>query len=43
MQYNTGQVGGRSGVDVNILPAWIQGYTGLGVVVTIVDDGKWQF
>ena len=38
-QYNIGQNGGHSGVDLNVLPAWIQGYTGKGVVVSIVDDG----
>ena len=26
-------------MDLNVLPAWIQGYTGKGVVVSIVDDG----
>lgn len=27
------------GLDMNILPAWRKGYTGQGVVVTILDDG----
>ena len=39
-QYNVGQSGGKSGLDIKVLPAWIQGYTGRGVVVSIVDDGK---
>ena len=26
-------------MDLNVLPVWIQGYTGRGVVVSIVDDG----
>ena len=28
------------GKDLNVLAAWIQGYTGKGVVVTVVDDGE---
>lgn len=36
---NTGQVGGTPGADVNILPAWQEGYTGKGVVVSVVDSG----
>ena len=27
------------GNDINVLPAWNKGYTGKGIVVTIVDDG----
>ncbi|XP_071494703.1 furin-like [Diadema antillarum] len=27
------------GLDMNVLPAWQQGYTGKGVVVSILDDG----
>lgn len=27
------------GLDMNILPAWRRGYTGRGVVVSILDDG----
>ena len=41
-QYNVGQSGGRSGMDLNVLPAWIQGYTGRGVVVSVVDDGIYR-
>ena len=34
------QHGGAVGkFDMNILPAWQKGYTGKGVVVTILDDG----
>lgn len=36
---NTGQVGGIPGADVNVLPAWQQGYTGKGVTVSVVDSG----
>ncbi len=31
--------GAVGGFDMNILPAWQKGYTGKGVVVTILDDG----
>ena len=27
------------GLDINVLPAWQKGFTGRGVVVTILDDG----
>ncbi|HQU44838.1 MAG TPA: S8 family serine peptidase, partial [Pirellulales bacterium] len=36
---NTGQVGGTPGADVNVLPAWQEGYTGKGVTVGVVDSG----
>ena len=39
VQLNTGQVGGVPGHDLNVEPAWIQGITGKGVVVAVVDDG----
>ena len=35
-----GQTSGPEGLDLNVEPAWIQGITGGGVVVTVVDDGK---
>ena len=38
MQYNTGQVGSKY-LDQKVLLAWLQGYTGKGVSVSIVDDG----
>lgn len=28
-----------SGLDMNVIPAWRQGVTGKGIVVTILDDG----
>ena len=28
-----------NGLDMNVIPAWINGYTGRGVVVSILDDG----
>ena len=39
-QLNTGQTGGPAGRDLNVVPAWMQGFTGKGVVVAVVDDGK---
>jgi subtilisin family serine protease len=35
---NTGQNDGKSGIDVNVVPAW-DTYKGNGVVIGIVDDG----
>ena len=31
--------GARNGADMNVVPAWRKGYTGKGVVVSILDDG----
>ncbi len=31
--------GAQGGYDMNVIPAWRRGYTGKGVVVTILDDG----
>ena len=28
-----------NGLDMNVIPAWNDGYTGRGVVVSILDDG----
>jgi len=36
---NTGQSTGPAGVDLNVLPAWQQGFNGKGVVVSVLDDG----
>jgi proprotein convertase subtilisin/kexin type 2 len=36
---NTGQAGGKPGLDLNVVDAWQQGYTGKGVTVAIMDDG----
>ncbi len=36
--YNTGQGGGTSGVDVNIIGVW-DSYRGSGITIGIVDDG----
>ena len=30
---------GKRGLDLNVVSAWIQGFTGAGVVVAVVDDG----
>ena len=38
-QLNTGQTSGPAGLDINVEPVWMQGYTGTGVVVGFVDDG----
>ena len=40
MQFNgaSGQKGPTK-FDLNVVPAWIQGYTGKGVVVSVVDEG----
>ena len=38
-QLNTGSIAGTSGKDLNVEPAWMQGITGKGVVVSIFDDG----
>ena len=43
MQLNTGQTSGPAGRDLNVIPAWMQGITGKGVVVSVVDDGKSRF
>lgn len=41
MQSNEGQLGkAYQGRDLNVEPAWLQGLTGEGVVVAIVDDGQ---
>lgn len=34
-----GQKGAKGGFDMNVEKAWKLGYTGKGVVVTILDDG----
>lgn len=31
--------GAKDGLDMNVVPAWNKGYTGKGVVVSILDDG----
>ena len=38
-QVNSGQAG-EGGRDINVEPAWLQGLTGSGVNVAIVDDGE---
>ena len=40
LQFNgvSGQEGPTK-FDLNVVPAWIQGYTGKGVVVSVVDEG----
>ena len=40
MQKNTGQTRGPSGLDLNVEPVWMQGISGAGVVVSVVDDGE---
>jgi subtilisin-like proprotein convertase family protein len=36
---NSGQSGGTSGMDANVIPAWSSGFLGNGVQIAIVDDG----
>ncbi|KAL9969268.1 hypothetical protein ACROYT_G021464 [Oculina patagonica] len=36
---NIGQSSGPTGVDINVLPVWARGYSGKGVVVSVLDDG----
>lgn len=36
---NRGQSGGTNGEDINVYPAWDNGYLGDGVLVGVVDDG----
>lgn len=31
--------GAKNGFDLNVLAAWKMGYTGKGIVITILDDG----
>ena len=40
MQRNTRQTLGPPSLDLNVQPAWMQGITGEGVVVSFVDDGN---
>ena len=40
MQKNEGQTSGAAGLDLNVESVWMQGITGRGVVVAVVDDGK---
>ena len=40
LQYNTGQYHATKGLDINALRAWMQGFTGQGTVVAVIDDGK---
>ena len=42
LQRNTGQ-NGPPGLDLNVEPAWMQGVTGDGVTVGLVDDGQLNF
>ena len=44
LQYNDGQLGDSTKRrDLNVEPAWIQGITGRGVTVAIVDDGTMHY
>lgn len=31
--------GAKNGFDLNVMAAWKMGYTGKGIVITILDDG----
>lgn len=39
-QFNINAYNNKQGHDLNVVPAWIQGFTGTGVVVSVVDDGN---
>ena len=39
LQNNLGQAGGPKGLDINVVPAWQQGFSGAGVAVCVLDDG----
>lgn len=40
MYFHSQQNGGaKDGLDMNVAAAWQKGYTGKGVVVSILDDG----
>ena len=39
LQHNTELNGNRN--DINVQPVWLQGITGKGVTIGIVDDGKY--
>lgn len=41
LQLNSGQTDGPIGKDLNVEPVWIQGITGHGVVVSVVDEGMY--
>ena len=43
LQLNTGQFIEYSGNDINVEPAWLQGWTGCNVTVAVVDDGMVNF
>uniref|UniRef100_A0A6Q2X6R8 Neuroendocrine convertase 2 n=1 Tax=Esox lucius TaxID=8010 RepID=A0A6Q2X6R8_ESOLU len=37
---NTGQADGTPGLDLNVAEAWDLGYTGTGITIAIMDDGR---
>ncbi|TNN37829.1 Kexin [Liparis tanakae] len=39
MQWELGEYN-CSGVDLNVMPVWMNNVTGAGVVVSIIDDGE---
>ena len=41
VRLNTGSITrGYPGRDLNVEPAWMQAITGSGVIVAVIDDGK---
>ncbi|KAL3883504.1 hypothetical protein ACJMK2_029761 [Sinanodonta woodiana] len=36
---NLGQTGGKRGIDINVAQVWEHGFTGKGIVVSVLDDG----
>lgn len=39
LQENEGQLNTPADHDINVIPAWEAGYSGKGVVISIIDDG----
>ena len=36
---NEGQLNTPAKHDINVIPAWLAGYSGKGVLISIIDDG----
>jgi len=36
---NEGQLNTPANHDINVIPAWLAGYSGKGVIISIIDDG----
>ena len=38
-QENEGQLNTPANHDMNVVPAWLAGYSGKGVTISVIDDG----